>query len=259
LLAWSTLLWLTQASSFVTAIGAVSAHPFSFTTYPLLDVFLLVAGAWLGAVGWIAHARRNGISSRTGAWALFWIAPIVATTALGSFRGELPLLATLPVAFAGLIALQGRWFTLAITALVVSTAGSFVVHRNDPEREWRLAAEEQLDPDDVVVTESAVHAYLLRERYGLAAVSVSPPPASSPHTSPPSTSTTNRAANDTQLTTASVSGREALDALSTALQRPELVGRRVVIDAGVGVGWMSDAELAELARLGTATSIRLPR
>jgi hypothetical protein len=121
-------------------------------------------GVWIQVAGWIA-ALPLVYLSRTGRFA----SPFETFPYLGWPFAVLPA----PFAWLGILELERRgrrtgWI-LGVAALA-GVAWLAWARASDPEREWRAAAEEELEPTDIVLTGSPAHRYLLERRYGLRVV-----------------------------------------------------------------------------------------
>lgn len=121
--------------------------------------------------------RRHESEARPPRWLLLWcLLPLAAVALGGSPTWEIPYLWILPPALIGGLDLLSRLeervvarFSLAAVVVqgTILLGVLAIFSSTDPLTEWRKSASEILDPEDLVFTTRADHAYLLRERWGL--------------------------------------------------------------------------------------------
>ena len=142
-------------------------------------VLLPTLGLGLAGLGCLAlgSSKRSPEESPPPRWLHWvWAVPLGACVVLPPPVG--PLGAGLVVVAAiGLCDRAGRsqrlernvsWLWIAATLQVVLSAGALVLWRNqDAASEWRSNARQSLEPTDIVVSDDALHRYLLRHRWSV--------------------------------------------------------------------------------------------
>jgi hypothetical protein len=127
---------------------------------------LWIAGLGGAAVGLIALRRSAPL------WLIaFALAPLVPLSLGGTIGFDLPWLWLAPLGWLGALELEkrGRRTGLLLAGSIACAAAALVwVRATDPERAWRADAEQRLEPNDLVLTHSPAHHYLLATRHGLA-------------------------------------------------------------------------------------------
>ncbi|MBK7642458.1 MAG: hypothetical protein IPJ19_05330 [Planctomycetes bacterium] len=126
---------------------------------------LWIAGLGGAAAGLVALARG------APAWILaFALVPLAPLSLGGTIGYDLPWIWLAPLGWLGVLELEKRGRRtglLLATSLACGAAALVWVRATDPERAWREAAQERLEPSDLVLTRSAAHRYLLATRHGL--------------------------------------------------------------------------------------------
>jgi hypothetical protein len=148
-------------------------------TGPVEWLVAALVGVGPGAIGLLALAllRRDESEERPPLWLLAWCAVplLIACLPAGGPSGLSPL-HLLPVALLGtldLLARQderpGAWLALGLAAAqaAVLLATLRGLAATDPEGAWRALARFELDPGDLVVSDSPVHRAELARRWGL--------------------------------------------------------------------------------------------